>query len=356
MVMLMGVNILQRKRAQHQLAAALEELQLIFDNTQAGIVLLTADREIWRTNQGMADLFGFDCPEDMVGLSTRDFHVSQENYELFATEHLMPIKRGERVKIEFRLKRLDGVEIWASIAGTAISRADPPDLNRGTLFFVDDITDRKEAEMALEVLNLELENKVQERTRALASQALELQIANKRLKQLDDEKSTMISSVSHDLRTPLTSIRGFVKLIGKTFRSNFQPLAENSPKLRKQSDKITDNLAIIDYESERLTRLINDFLDLAKIESGQLAWRDTDLVVEKLIGQALDAVGGAVSHASGGCAASGHRGRPASRPCRRRPHHAGADQPAEQCGQAYRRGNNRHYSGVTEAKGPAGHG
>ncbi len=292
MVILMGMNILQRKKVQNQLAAALEELKQIFDNTQAGIVLLTAERTIWRTNQSMADLFGFDSPEEMIGLSTRDFHVSEESFDRFARTHLSRLREGEKVRDEYRFKRRDGVEFWALIAGTAISRSDPPDFGRGALFIVDDVTDRKEAEMALEKLNLELESKVRERTQALASQALQLQIANTRLKKLDNEKSSMLSSVSHDLRTPLTSIRGFVKLIGKNFKGNFMPLAQDSARLQKHAEKITDNLGIIDYESERLTRLINDFLDLAKIESGQLVWRDTDLAVDKLINQALDAVRG----------------------------------------------------------------
>lgn len=294
-VIMMGVNILQRKYAQRELAAALGELQVIFDNTQAGIVLLTSERKICRSNQRMADMFGFNSPRDMVGLSSRDFHVSDESFEHFATDYLTRMKKGEKIKVEYRLKRRDGVVIWALIAGTAMSRSNPPDMNRGVLFIVDDITDRKEAEMALEKLNFELEKKVQERTQALANQALALQAANDRLKTLDKEKSSMLSSVSHDLRTPLTSIRGFVKLISKSFKRNFQPLVGDSATLNKKANTITDNLAIIDYESERLTRLINDFLDLAKIESGQLIWRDTDLALDKLIDKALDSVSGQFS-------------------------------------------------------------
>lgn len=289
LVILMGVNIIQRKNAQRELAVALGELQLIFDNTQAGIVLLTSDRKILRSNQGMADIFGYNCPEDMVGLSSRDFHISEESFKSFAAEHLSRLEKGEKIKTEYRLKRRDGVVIWTLIAGTAMPQHDLPASNQGALFIVDDITDRKEAEMALEKLNLELEKKVQERTQELASQTLTLQAANARLKTLDKEKSAMISSVSHELRTPLTSIRGFVKLIAKSFRQNFQPLT-NDLKIRKKAETIIDNLAIIDHESDRLARLINDFLDLAKIESGQLAWRDTDLVLDELIDQTLGAV------------------------------------------------------------------
>ena len=291
-VIIMGVSILQRKKAQRELAAALEELQLIFDNTQAGIVLLDSERKIWRSNQRMADMFGYASPESMVGLSSREFHVSRDNYENFATKYLSRLKNGEKIKMEYRLKRRDGVELWAFIAGTTLSSATNKSAEGGALFILDDITDRKEAEMALENLNFELEEKVQERTQALASQALALQAANDRLKTLDLEKSSMLSSVSHDLRTPLTSIRGFVKLISKSFKRYFQPLVTDSTALRERAETIADNLAIIDYESERLTRLINDFLDLAKIEAGQLVWRDTELRLDKYISLALDSVSG----------------------------------------------------------------
>jgi len=291
LVILMGINIIQRKSAQRKLAAALSELQLIFDNTQAGIVLLTAERKILRSNQRMADIFGYDSPEDMVGLSSRAFHISDESFEHFAAEHLGRLKNGEKVKTEYRLKRRDDVKIWTFIAGTTMPRPALPGSNQGALFIVDDITDRKEAEMALEKLNLELEEKVQERTQELASQTLTLQAANARLKTLDKEKSAMISSVSHEMRTPLTSIRGFVKLIDKSFKKNFQPIA-GYLKLNEKAETIIGNLAIIDHESDRLTRLISDFLDLAKIESGQLVWRDTDLDLDKLISQALESVRG----------------------------------------------------------------
>ncbi len=120
----------------------------------------------------------------------------------------------------------------------------------------------------------------------------ELEEANQRLQQLDKLKSDFLSSVSHELRTPLTSIRGFASLIEREFSRSFAPLAGEDAKLRKKSDRIGDNLGIILKESERLTRLINDVLDLAKIESGRVEWRDTLLSIDKLVGDAINAVQG----------------------------------------------------------------
>ncbi|MDD3312443.1 PAS domain S-box protein [Pseudodesulfovibrio sp.] len=141
-------------------------------------------------------------------------------------------------------------------------------------------------------LNEELESKVEERTRELGRKATQLETANRRLKALDEIKSGLVSSVSHELRTPLTSIRGFAKLTGKEFGRLFQPLA-NSPELRRKGERIRQNLDIIGTEGERLTRLINDFLDLNRIESGNATWNDRLLNPCDVVRQSVESVAGA---------------------------------------------------------------
>ncbi len=124
----------------------------------------------------------------------------------------------------------------------------------------------------------------------------ELEEANRRLQNLDQLKSDFLSSVSHELRTPLTSIRGFSQLISREFSRSFVPLAGENPDLLKKSARIQDNLTIILKESERLTRLINDVLDLAKIESGRTDWRDEPLQAGAFVRDAANAVHGMFEH------------------------------------------------------------
>jgi len=121
----------------------------------------------------------------------------------------------------------------------------------------------------------ELEQKVEERTLALT-------LANDKLLELDRLKSSFLSSASHELRTPLTSILGFAKLCSKTFARHFLPGAASSD-LSRKADAIMENLGIIEKEGERLTRLVNDLLDLNKIESGKMEWRDEDLDMAGLL-------------------------------------------------------------------------
>jgi len=100
----------------------------------------------------------------------------------------------------------------------------------------------------------ELEIKSQELEAATA----ELRAVNERLRELDRLKDDFISTVTHELRTPLTSIRALSEML------------HEDPKL--ELDERKRFLGIIVNETERLTRLINQILDMAKLESGRAEW------------------------------------------------------------------------------------
>ena len=141
----------------------------------------------------------------------------------------------------------------------------------------------------LERLDRRLEQLVVDRTRDLSRKARELAEANERLRSLDEIKTSFLSSVSHELRTPLTSLLGFAKLITKDFSRSFAPQAAETDQAAK-AERISRNLDIIVQESERLTRLINDFLDLSRIEAGRMNWRDSKVAVADCVQRAAGAV------------------------------------------------------------------
>ena len=142
-----------------------------------------------------------------------------------------------------------------------------------------EVAQRKEAESRLAKAHDELEDKVALRT-------VELEEANRRLVDLDKQRSAFLSSASHELRTPLAAILGFSVLVRKHFSRYFMPAATTSV-LMKRGKVILSNLEIIAKEGDRLTRLINDLLDLNKIEAGRMEWRDTLLNVEDEIHRSL---------------------------------------------------------------------
>jgi len=96
-----------------------------------------------------------------------------------------------------------------------------------------------------------------------------------REREIDKMKAGFISTVSHELRTPLTSILGFARMIQKKLDKQVLPHIEApSTKTTRSIERIYQNLDIINKEGERLTSLINDMLDVAKMEAGKMEWRD----------------------------------------------------------------------------------
>ncbi len=115
---------------------------------------------------------------------------------------------------------------------------------------------------------------LEQQSRELAAAAAELEVANRRLKRLDSQKDDFLSQVSHEVRTPMSSIRSFSEILLRT------------PDLqREQAERF---LRIIHDESMRLTRLLDDILDLSALEGAEAAWTltpiDPDIALRNAIG------------------------------------------------------------------------
>ena len=124
---------------------------------------------------------------------------------------------------------------------------------------------------------IEANRKLEEKSRALEVAGEELRRANERLTELDRLKDDFVSTVNHELRTPLTSIRSFSEIL------------LDNPDL--DPAKRSEFCAIISREAERLTRLINQMLDLAKIQSGQITAVSRPVDLAEVVRDALAATG-----------------------------------------------------------------
>jgi len=120
-------------------------------------------------------------------------------------------------------------------------------------------------------------HRLEQKSRELEAATAELREANERLKELDRLKDEFVSTVTHELRTPLTSIRAFTEI-----------LLDDPQMELGQRRKF---LGIITKETERLTRLINQVLDLAKIESGKAEWVESAVDMREVISDTLAAMG-----------------------------------------------------------------
>ena len=120
----------------------------------------------------------------------------------------------------------------------------------------------------LEILTQHLEERVKDRT-------MELEQANERLREMDHLKSAFVSVVSHELRTPMTSIKGYVENMLQGLTGEL-------------TDKQSHYLGRMKLNVERLTRLINDLLDLSRIEMGRLELRRTAVCIRDLSGDVIE--------------------------------------------------------------------
>jgi len=104
----------------------------------------------------------------------------------------------------------------------------------------------------------------------------------------NEAKSAFLSTVSHELRTPLTSVLGFAKIIRKRLEDKIFPaVTVEDQKIKKTMKQVSENLNVVVSEGERLTNLINDVLDLAKIESGRMEWHLKPVFLQDVINRAI---------------------------------------------------------------------
>jgi Na+/proline symporter/nitrogen-specific signal transduction histidine kinase len=158
----------------------------------------------------------------------------------------------------------------AGAIGSASARVMVASVVKEESLDLDDVMGILEETTRLRIHSQELE----EKSRSLELATAELRAANEQLKSLDRLKDDFMSSVTHELRTPLTAIRSLSEMM------------LDDPDMRIE-DRIRF-LEIIVSESERLTRLVNQVLDMAKIESGHAEWHNSDVDLVRLVHHASD--------------------------------------------------------------------
>ena len=138
----------------------------------------------------------------------------------------------------------------------------------------------------LERANIALGREVAQRVRTQR----ELARAKEEAENANRIKSEFLSNVSHELRTPLTSVLGFGTMIQIKLKEVILPgLPSGNERLTRAATKILRDVNIIVSEAERLTTLINDVLDISKLEAGKVVWRESPVSVERVIDRAVEA-------------------------------------------------------------------
>src|SRR5216684_1704510 len=162
-----------------------------------------------------------------------------------------------------------------SVRATSTGNRDEPDILIQA--FNEMLEQIQQREGALQRAQHELEQRVRERTTQLAVTNKELDLRNREVERATQMKSKFLASMSHELRTPLNAIVGFSDL-----------LAEGTPgQLNEKQNRFVNH---IKQGSAHLLQLINDILDLSKIEAGQLELRNEEFLVKDALPEVLSTI------------------------------------------------------------------
>ncbi len=204
--------------------------------------------------------------DDLLALVAR-FLGAERARSLFASYARRTGKPGiAQIEPDARLVQFVETQLAGAI-GSASARVMVASVAEEEALDLDDVMRILDEASQLRAYSRELEEKSQSLQRATA----ELRAANEQLKSLDRLKDDFMSSVTHELRTPLTSIRALSELM------------VDDPAM--PADERQRFLGIIVGETERLSRLVGQVLDLAKIESGNADWHDADVDMRALLSQ-----------------------------------------------------------------------
>lgn len=298
LIMLLGIiifglvfSLIRLNQARETLSESEIRFRSIFKSAK-DVSLIMADLDgidahILEFSPGAERIFGYSR-EEVIGKRVAMLHLPEDSYRIpgaieamkqgkegFAGESTLVRKSGERFPALFTTHPIFDAQ-GNMVAALGISV---------------DITERKRAEEELAKYREHLEELVKERTAELekSQQALikfvedlkntteELKDANTRLKEIDYLKSVFMASMSHELRTPLNSIIGFtgIMLMGLSGDLN---------------DEQKKQLTMVKNSADHLLNLINDVLDISKIEAGKIEFSLEEFRLQDTVKEVIETI------------------------------------------------------------------
>ncbi|MBD9358560.1 PAS domain-containing protein [Methylomonas albis] len=247
-----GITVLrdkaERLRMEEHLRDSEERLRLTLEASQVGVWDWDVKNDQWYASPTYYAMLGYPSRTGMVDRLEWFESVHPEDQAEISDKMNDVLSRDfTEYQYQARMRHADGSYRWQYVRGFAIRRDSDGKVMR-MLGIRMDIHDQKQNEEELRRYKEHLEDEIQQRTSDLVLARDAAEAANR-------AKSTFLANMSHELRTPLNAILGFSKLMRK------------SPQL---SDEHRQNLDIINRSGEHLLTLINDVLEMAKIEVGRL--------------------------------------------------------------------------------------
>ncbi len=244
------IALLEASEAAHrETQKALQESEglyrVVIENIADAIAISVDTLRVF-VNKGFLTMHGLLDPSEALGLPIEHFVVPEDKE--IVKKRVQARLRGESVEgfVEYRIRRADGTIRTVQASATTITYKEQPAI----LAVLRDITPIKEAEMEILRLNTELQQRIQE------------------LKNTNDELETFNSTVSHDLRVPLTSIDGFSRKIVEKYSHGFD-------------EKLTHYMSIIRNSIVKMQQLIDDLLAYSRL--GRQAMHHASVSMERIV-------------------------------------------------------------------------
>lgn len=278
-------EIAEREQLEAGLAEQRAMLEITFDCMPDGISVLDADQNLVAYNQRYVELWRFPPGFIRVGMNCEEisrFRIEQGYYGAADVEEHV----GQRTASKERNEVLSDVITFFD--GTTIALNAMPMPGGGYVSTHTDITERNKVESAL----LESEARLKQHIAELEDSKAQYEAQQKELKMLSEDlamardhaeaaslaKSEFLATMSHELRTPLNAIIGFSEIIRS---ETFGPVG---------SDRYRDYAGDIHGSGQHLLDIINDILDLSKVESGAGELLEDSLKVPVVIDAVLTLV------------------------------------------------------------------
>ena len=245
-VQMLQKEINERKQTEKKLWETQLLLNKAFDNSPIGMLLLRPDGYFHQVNQAFCDIVGYSESE-MAQLTFQDLS-HQEDHDIGESIFKRLLSgAADKATLQKRYVHKSGEIVHAHLTTTLLKN----DEGEPLYFFtqVQNITEQIEAERALKQAKTDLEKKVAERTREFKKAKEEAESAN-------IAKSEFLANISHELRNPMHQILSYSKY--------------GVEKINKPREKLFHYFTQVKKAADRLMVLLNDLLDLSKMESGRM--------------------------------------------------------------------------------------
>ncbi len=261
-------DITARKNAEQALRQRDRYQRALLDNFPFGVWLKDTESRFLAVNSSLAKLLGARSVDDLVGRN--DFDIAPADLaESYRADDRLVLASGQSKSIEEEIVDGNGMRKWFE---TYKSPVELDGRLLGTVGFARDITERKQIEQELGQYRRHLEDLVHERTADLVDAKMAAESANR-------AKSAFLANMSHELRTPMNGVLGMIDLARR----------------RMTDVKGLDQLDKARRSAEGLLGILNDILDLSKIEAERMVLEDRPL----RLADTVDSLCATLSHKAG---------------------------------------------------------